>query len=355
MSLLHLDFPSGQTGLYGTNTAYMLNGRYAEVVGAAIVDDPDTNITGNVLQLNDGDYIRHTLPAFTDVSGCALRYHTSGFPPLATSVHQIIQFMSSDGSTPHVTIAASADGYIQAYRGNSGTGTLLGQSGTPSLVTGAWQHIEAKVLISDTIGTVEVRVEGVVVLSLAGQDTRSGGATSDVYSIKHDYVSHVGQEYDMYLKDFAYWDDAGTLNNDFMGSIGVYELIPNGDTSLTWSLSSGSTGFSLIDEAPPVDSDYIYASDPAPAADKMSLTNLPPDVTSVRGLITVVRSLKTDGGDGNLQIGMVSGASTALGSDRPITTAATYWQDVFEVDPATSAAWTPVAVDAVEIQFDRTL
>jgi hypothetical protein len=56
-----------------------------------------------------------------------------------------------------------------------------------------------------------------------------------------------------------------------------------------------------------------------------------------------------------VQLGMVSGASAALGADRPITTQYAYWWDVIENDPATAAPWTRAAVNAALLRLKRTL
>ena len=358
MSLLHLDFPSGQTGLYGTNTSYLLNGTYAETNGLSLVEDPDPTTTGNVLHYNSSTtycLLRKVLPASETTVGFACRLWFPALPADASRMPFLFDARNT-GNTSLFSIKLETDGRISAYRGNpiTGSGTLLGTSTSPAIVANAWQHIELKVFLDDAAGTIEVRVEGVTVLSLTSQDTLN--AAGPCTQIAQGRASFSSGSHSYYTKDWVLWDTAGTLNNDFMSSVAVYELIPDGDISFNWAASSGTTGWNLIDEAPPNDdTDYIYAVDPAPAASKFSLTNLPVDVTTVKGLIAIARSKKTDGGDGNLQVGMVSGASTGLGSDRPITTAYTYWQDVFEVDPATGLAWAPSAVDAAQIQLDRTV
>lgn len=92
-----------------------------------------------------------------------------------------------------------------------------------------------------------------------------------------------------------------------------------------------------------------------PAAYKCSLSDLPITVTSVRGIMPIHRSRKTDGGDGNIQLGAISGASTGLGSNRPITTAYTYWWDIFDADPNGAAAWTRIAFNNLNLQLNRTV
>jgi hypothetical protein len=54
-------------------------------------------------------------------------------------------------------------------------------------------------------------------------------------------------------------------------------------------------------------------------------------------------------------VSLTSGANTDAGADRPMTTAFTYWSDVSEVNPGTGVFWTPTEVDAMDIEFDRTV
>src|SRR3546814_8590343 len=51
MALQHADFPSGQTGLYGATESYLLNGIYAQADSVTLSEDPDPNVTGNVLEV----------------------------------------------------------------------------------------------------------------------------------------------------------------------------------------------------------------------------------------------------------------------------------------------------------------
>jgi hypothetical protein len=138
----------------------------------------------------------------------------------------------------------------------------------------------------------------------------------------------------------------------------VKDLIPTADVNTNWN-TTGPNRFSILDNRPPNDAAFITAINPPPAAYVAELSNLPADVTSIRGLMTFVRAAKTDGGDGSLQIGLISDPlgvpATALGANRPITVAQTYWRDVFEQDPKTLAPWTPAAVDLVRLQINRTL
>jgi hypothetical protein len=134
------------------------------------------------------------------------------------------------------------------------------------------------------------------------------------------------------------------------GTSSVFTFAEN-DANLSWLSTSG-----MITSGHPDDLTFIAADNTPPAPSQFFMSNLPPDVTSVRGLISIVRARKVDGGDGNLQVSMTpNGTNYALGLDRPMTTAATYWSDISQLSPATSAPWTPTEVDAVRLRLNRTL
>lgn len=120
-------------------------------------------------------------------------------------------------------------------------------------------------------------------------------------------------------------------------------------TNISWK--SSSTLFYY-----PTDTSYVTADSTPPVEAEMTVTNLPAEVTSVRGVIAIARAFNSDGGDGKLQVSLSpNGVDYALGTDRPLTTAATYYWDVSEVSPDTSVAWLPSEVDTIRIRFDRTL
>lgn len=358
MSLLWADFPSGQPGLYGTDTSNMLDGLYAETSVLQLVNDPDPNITGNVLQFSDGTEVtdslyRKVLPAEKSTLGLGARFYFSTLPSDNNHRPNLFEFRNADNETL-LSLRINTAGTLTLI---NSAGTELGTSSSPVIVASAWQQVECKAVLSATVGTFECRVEGIEVagLTLTGVNTVGSATPITCIQFASKSPSSSGTVKQFYMKDLIVWDDAGSLNNDFFGSVSVYALLTDGDVSLNWTPSTGATGYNLLDESPPDDADYISAGDPPPSPAVMSLTDLPADVTSVRGLIAIARSMKTDGGDGNLQVSMVSNAAVGSGSDRPITTAFTYWYDVFETDPDTSAAWTPAAVDDANIQFDRTL
>lgn len=347
-------------GSYGSTESFMLDGLYSEASLVQLVTDPDPSGSGAIVSFFPPEAIlRWALDtgAITTV-GAAARFYVPSLPN--TGARRINLFCLKDvGNSHQVTITLNTTGSITAYRGDNSDatvpGTALGSTTGPVLSAAGWHHVEVKALASQTVGTVEVRVNGTAVLTLTGLDT-CATANVEFSQIAIESNSTGGSATDFYIKDLVIWNLNGSVNNTFFGTVFVTPITPTSDTSLNWTPSTGSTGFNLIDETPPNDdTDYISAADPPPAAAQFGMSNLPADVTSVRALMTMVRARKTDGGDGNLQVSLISNGATGNGANRAITSAYTYWYDIFETDPATASTWTPTAVDAVTLKINRTL
>jgi hypothetical protein len=351
--------------IYGTDVnknARLLNGVYAVADRSQLIVDPDPTATGQVLQKFGGGIggdFRKVLPTARTTIGALARFWLSNLPNVIGIGSCPTFFSFRDvNNVAHVRFSLDPSGNIVVYRNDAGGEVQIGITATPVLVANAWKHMEVKVVLDAAAGSIEARVEGVSVLLVNGIRTTSniGGAIASCLNVAQQSCQTAGA-CDLSMKDYIIWDNTTGFNNTFMGACQVLKIIPDADVALNWTPSSGVTGFNLINEVTP-DDDVNYISAPAPgipAAYKCSLSDLPATVTSVRGVMPIHRSRKTDGGDGNIQIGAISGASTGLGADRPITTAYTYWWDVFDADPATAAAWTRVSVNAMNLQINRTL
>jgi hypothetical protein len=257
------------------------------------------------------------------------------------------------GNTPMVTITADTTGRLRAHAGDSQSAAVLTTT-NPVITANGWYHMET--VVNNSANTVEVRIEGIAVLS--GTITISADIAQVAWASR---TSITSASYSWYLKDVCIWNGAGSFNNDFLGSVLVTNLVTTSDVSLNWTPSTGTTGYTILDNIPPVDATFLSAPYNAGAYENPyvgGMSNLPVETTSVKGIITFVRAAKSDGGDGSLQVGVISDPSgtpaTVLGADRPITVAQTYWRDVFEVDPKTSALWLPAAVNLAQIRLNRT-
>lgn len=106
----------------------------------------------------------------------------------------------------------------------------------------------------------------------------------------------------------------------------------------------------------PTDPSYIEAPSPAPAPAVFTMTNLPPDVTSIRALLPIYRAQKTDGGDCSVQSGLSPDNATWVdGANQPLTVAFTYWWSPIHTNPVSAAPWTPGEVNNAYVRVNRTL
>jgi hypothetical protein len=359
MAIVHAD----NFSIYGTTYALMLNGIYAQVVTTTpsgqqpLRNDPDGVSGGKVFIPGYGagsGFARFVLPTLDNTVGACFRIWMSSLPTKTTGAGRAApSFWFQDAAIGTLfRLYVTETGRIRV----EGIGAQSYETVNPVLTANGWYHIEFKAFMDATVGSLEVRVEGQTVL--LQENINTGAFPAYQVSIGTE-ASGAGINAFAYFKDLVVWNGAGTQNNDFLGSVIVHNLTPTSDIALNWTPSTGTDGYSILDNIPPNDGQYIFAEDsPLPDGYVATLSDLPPEVTSIKALITYVRAAKSDGGDGSLQTGLISDPdgtpATALGLDRPITVAQTYWRDIFEVDPATTAPWLPDAVNDVQLQIDRT-
>lgn len=334
-------------GLHGVNR--MLDGVYAQILGGQsdIQADP-SGAAGLVFVGATGGGFRLPLTTLVQTAGMAMRIWCSALP-------------TDNGSTPQWEFRDNGNlrqGFLQIltngqmrYTDNAGT---VHDTAGPVVTANAWWHVEMKQFCNVATGTFELRVEGVPKLVLTGINT---GANQIAQVVQFLSGSQAPSDF---IKDFVLWDTTGTVNTDFQGTVLVANQIPTADINTNWTLTGAATRFAALANAPPLDTtQFITAVTPPPSPYVADMSDLSGNVTSVRAVITMVRATKTDGGDANLQVGLISspssGPATALGANRPITVAPTYWRDVFEVDPKTGVAWLPAAVNAAQLQLNRTV
>jgi hypothetical protein len=355
---------------YGTDEAAMTNGLYAQVdtsPGITLENDPDPLApagsrvvrfpgngdpsSGSTSDIN----VRFAFPnGPTATMGASIRLYCPELPIADDQSIEIFRW-ANISNVDILILELLTTGALRIRHIENGT--ILGTSVIPVIAADNWAHIEMKVLFSDTVGTTEVRVNGNEVsgLTLTSQDTIASGGVVAAQVAFTQRATSTSSRQRYYIRDFILWDTLGTQNNNFMGTLSIINLYPDADSSLNWAPSTGATGWNLIDEVGPNDTDYIAADDTLPAASVFNLTDLPADIVGVRALIPINRSRKSDAGDGNVQQGVRSGASTDTGANTPVTTAFSYRWDVSELNPATGVAYTPLEVNAVEYVINRTL
>ena len=323
--------------------------------------DPDGVSTTRALRLtsNSATQCRAVLPVATDVTYVAYRLWMDQLPTEIIRAPSLelrdsnnnIRYILRTNPVGGLTFLRVVGNYV-VMTGPAITDAITVGTVPNVLSDGMWQHIEH--FLNRTTGEFSVKVEGVTVLT--GTDAAPNTGDTGNVSFRSFFFGGSGSSTAVFIKDVVLADDAGSVNNAGIGTVQVITLRPNADVSSGWTRSSGSVDFSLVDELVPNDSGFIQAEDdPLPAASIMELTNLPPDIVAVRALQTMVRCLKSDGGDATLVASLVSNAIDDNGASHAVSTSVGYRWDVSELDPDGGVAWTPVKVDLARIKIDRTV
>lgn len=327
-----------QTGFPGGVIADpVVGGQYCLQVGQSL-----TNYDNSDNALN--------LPVPANAVGMAKRWYASG-----GNQRSPMQWSDVGGNVLY-RLVSEVNGALSIYgAGALGAGsTPLATTTIPVITFNTWWHIET--MVDYALGAINVYVEGVPVLTYSFAP--AGGTLVYVvgWSPRYGEGSPGGT---ILQKDFVVYDKSGTVNN-VAGAIGpctVYRLTLNTDVSNGWTITGGSTVSGTIGGEPPVDgSKYISAgTGPIPAGAICTINPLPTNIVGVRGIMSLQRVQKSDGGDANYQIDIKSGSSTHTGTTHPVSTSYNYQWDVVELDPATGALFSPIAVNNLNIEINRTV
>lgn len=338
-------------GLAGTGLGNALNGVYAAFGVDTTIINTNARTGTNSLSCQGNSGWRRVFKQSRTKFGAAGAFYLPSLPSVPKST-AAFAFLDNNAAA-QVTFFVDTSGTVSAWSGNGGLGSVLyARSSGPVIPAKAYTHLECMALCDAAAGAVEARVNGVTILSASGLDTDPSGFGSIAQIAGSVSFSDAG----FIMDDLFAWNDQGAHNNDFIGDKKVYTSYTSADTAQQdWLPSTGVTGWNLLATVPPNDgADYVEA-DAAGALSVFEIGDLPGSVVSIAAVCTALRTWKTDAGSSHVTTGLLSGSANADGDNHSITSAPTYWGDVFEVDPATGAPWTVAGINAAQVYIDRTL
>lgn len=306
---------------------------------------------------NQGEYLTVAIGANATTVILGTAFYFTAAPLTRTHFLTFGDGGATGGSGAHVYLTLNAAGTISVWLASASGGgagaadtslmTLHGTSGF-GLSPGQWYYLEAKVLISNSVGTVEVRVNGVAWITLTGLDTYLSGGT---------YVNAVtlsgpsGPSGALYVYDDLYIADtvAGDGATDFLGPQKVKTVIASSGngTATDWTPSTGTDHGANVDDATPnSDTDY-NSSSTVNHRDSYNFAAL--GVTGVVSGVQAVGWMKTDiSGSRSVnhyaRISSTNYDGTTVGIDTTYRAVRQVWGQ----SPASSAAWTISEIDAAE-------
>lgn len=348
---------------YGGDAGKMRDGVYASVGGAVTLSS--TRARTGAYSCKDsgstaGNGVRRIFGAAKVTVGVGFAVWLDDIP--ANANYYGVAVLCDTDNVAQLELVLQPTGKLELFRANAGSPVSLGVTADGAVVAGAFQHVEFRARAGNSDGAFELRVNGATVLSLSSVDTV---ATSHIEFSQVRLIEGVNtgntalpSSGRTYVDDLFAWDDAGSRNNDFLGDRRVRTFFPNADTAVAdWTPNGAASGWDCINEAAPDDdSTYIEAaalSGPA-LVSEFDIESMPATIGAVAAVQTVARMKKQEAGVANAQISMLSAAAAHAGTDRPLTTAYTYYGDVHELDPNTGTAWTESSLNAAKIRVSRT-
>lgn len=331
---------------YGGITARLLDRVYSSIEGVTLSTTARTGSYSarvQVAQNNSG--MRRVLPYETDMVGLAFSFNVDELPTDTRSM-ALCQMLTKTNSIL-LTVSVFPTGAI-AVRSGGWTGTILAETGPEIVMPNSYQHFEIAINGSN----LEIRVNGVTYLNITDLALTSPiGQVMVAGCYGFPKTGAVGVY--MYVDDLVCWDDTGASFNTWVGDKKVYLRMPDEDgPDQDWTPSTGSNAWPILDNVPPVDSEYVTATE---AGDRVSvgIDAFNTDIVAIAGVYVVGRVWKTDAGNAKISIDMVSGSEETDPVSIPVTNAPVWYGRAFEVDPNTGMPWTVSGINDALVRIER--
>lgn len=239
------------------------------------------------------------------------------------------------GLTRQIAVAWDATTRILSLSNGSTLAT-----GTTPVPPGTWVYIELGAHIHSSAGSATVRLNGLTECSVSSVNTNPvGSGTANVVALGT--YGNMPNDQTIYFDDHYACDGQGSVNNTFLGDVRVQALLPTSDGANTaWATSSGSTHYNLVNEVPP-DGDTSYVtSSTVGQVDEYGMTPIAVSSGTVAGVQVLIYARKNDAGTRTIAPVVREGGTDYVGTSQALSTSYVYLSQIYEADPATSAAWT---------------
>ena len=314
-------------------------GRYLNTPGASSFSTGITRFGSGASFTCDTGPLQRAIPGQSSI------YLGIAHRPAATA--NFLSVFTNNGAANELQICLrrTATGQIGVYRGLN---TLIASTAENLLPINVWNYVEMFCVLSNTIGSVVVRLNGTTVIDFTG-DTLDTGASTSIIAVGVG-SSLPGTDAPGHVDDLYVCNAAGTTNNNFLGDTRVATIVPSGNGASSGLLGSDGNSldnYLLVDELPPTTDDYV-GSPTVGAKDTYQLANTG-IAGPIRGIQHNIVANKSDAGSANARGVVRVGTTDYPGATRALSTSAMTYSDVFETNPATaSQQWLVSEINALE-------
>ena len=260
------------------------------------------------------------------------------------AAQNLVRFKTND--TEQLQLEVTAGGELEIRRG----ATLLDTTSGLGLIANNWYYIEMHVVIDQTVGEYELRVnENVEIAAATGQDTQGHASVSDIGLIEFLSLS----SNDISLDDIYLNDNTGLVNNDFLGDIAVETKFPDGDGNRNeLTPLSGLTNYEMVDDGATPDDDTTYnQSSTVGDTDLYTFADLNGygfDIDTIHAVAVINNCRKVESGERTVRALARSNVTEVEGAIQPCGVDFRMPRHIYETDPDGGGAWDEAAVNAAE-------
>lgn len=244
------------------------------------------------------------------------------------------------------SVRVNADATLSVLRGATVVATSV-----QSLLANVWYYIEFKHIIDNVAGTLEVRVNGAVWVTFAGNTQQTANPTANQIQLGPCNGAGTRHYDDLYILDGV----GGAPNNNYWGDTQIQALVPNGAGNYTElaTLVGAASHWEACDEVPPDEDTSYVADNVVDRRDTFAFADLTPTNANINGIQVLIRARETTAGGVAIARLYRRAAVDYQGGDIPVNTSYNYWiREIMEQDPgAGPGAWTVANVNAAEFGF----
>jgi len=252
----------------------------------------------------------------------------------------------ADQNQYQVAILTSSVGEVYA---RTHSGTIAGTVTAPGKFRqNTWNYFQVKFVVSDTVGEVEVYLNGELIIDVDTKDTKFDASTTVTAVI-------LNGGYEIRVDDFVVnYNDGDGINDGFLGEPRVVCLLPQTDavaagSNADFTPSTGTDHGALVDEATPNDDTDYVSSSTLNHVDSWEYPALG-YTGDIKGVQMSLRAKKSDSGTRAIAAVTKPAATNRVHATNHYLgmTDYVYWKAIWDQNPEDSAAWEVADVDGAE-------
>ena len=275
-----------------------------------------------------------------DPQTCVVSFRV--FRTVAPSSAGTFMFINSVGGGLLGLRALSGSAQVEVRRGSTVLGTF-------TLPIGTWQWVSVKIKASDTVGTIDIKVQGTNVFSFSGDTVDSGSETCNEVQLGGAAIDQITYD-DLFITDVT----PGAPFDDLLPDTRIETLLPDaaGDSAQFTATPVVANYLNVDDVAPDDDTTYVESSTLADK-DLHNLAALGISVADIEAVNVFALAKNPLGGGASLKLLAKEGVTEGAGAAQSLGSGYGYINELFLTNPDTAAKWTESEVNAMQAGYEN--